>query len=158
MNRAVSAMLATTDPAADRRLNLLLGVSVLVAVGLLVFASVAIPNILSSASTTQAIRQGNELAACRAGFRSTIDDGTGRLHAARARLDRLTNEGLEALVLRDEGRIARIVRDLPPARDEVEARAADLESAHEHYGKLVELSRTNPEAFLELCNGGEPAP
>ena len=147
----MALILETSERGTDRRLNLLLAASFLTAVIVIIGSLVAGPKILTSASTTNAIRRGNELTACRAGYRVELDDASSRLQAARARLDGLTNEGLEASVRRDSTALAGIVPKLAPARADVVEEAARLEQATDRYRELVELSRTDPAEFLAGC-------
>lgn len=144
-------MLQTSEPASDRRLNLLLGASVATALAIILIAVVAIPKILANASTTEAIQRGNELTACRAGFRVEVDDAAARLQSARARLDALTNEGLEATARNDDAALLDLVPLLAPARQDVTDGAARLERVTDRYRELVDLSRTGQDRFLRIC-------
>lgn len=147
--------LSTSDPAADRRLNLLLAASIATALLMLVGGVIAVPKILSSASTTKAVARGNELTACRATARAEVDDAAARLQSARALLDTLTNQGLEAAARQDRAALRALVAELAPAREAVVAQAGQLDATTSHYKTVVALSRDDPTKFLNLCRSGD---
>jgi hypothetical protein len=149
-------LLETSDPANDRRLNALVAVSMITAVVVLLGALVFGPKILSNASTSKALERSSELSGCRAGYRVKIDDAVAHLQASKARLDTLTNRGLEASVRDDVSDLAEIVPLLGPARDEVQQYADELEVATELYSDRVTLSREDPGDFLKLCRSEAP--
>lgn len=147
-------MFGTSEPGNDRRLNVLLAVSVAVAVAMVVGAFIFGPRILRSASTSdaEAIQRGNELTACRAVFRVEVDDAVAHLTAAKADLDVLTNEGLEASARGDKAKLAGLIGQLEPARMRVERLAKEVDSTTDDYKRLVTLSRDDPDRFIDACH------
>lgn len=155
MNRLLEA----SEEGKDRRLNLLVLASFVTAVALIAFGLVAVPRILESASTTRAIDQQSDVAACRAAYRTVlVDDPMSQLQVARARLDERTNEGLEAVATGDEVALAALLDTLPSLRANVERTAAALEDGTAHYRDLVALSAADVDAFLTECTSEETAP
>jgi hypothetical protein len=149
-------LLETSPRANDRRLNALVVVSVFLAVAVVIGALVLGPKIRSTASTSKALERSSELAGCRAGYRVKIDDAVAHLQASKARLDTLTNRGLEASVREDVTELTAIIPLLAPARDEVERFAAELEDATDLYSVRLTLSREKPGDFLKLCRTEAP--
>lgn len=145
------SLLNTSSAASDRRLNLLLALSAIVAVCALIGAFVAIPKILSSADTTERIDRASAVQGCRALFRVEVDDANADLQASRAELDVLTNEGLEATARGDRAALAGIVGELMPAREAVTAAVVSLRATTDEYRRLVDLSREDEGAFLAEC-------
>lgn len=153
----------SSEPAHDRRLNALLLLSVGTALFVLVFAVIAVPKILASASTTAALEEQSTISGCRASYRvQLVDDPAALLAVARARLDERTNLGLE-LVARgdDEGLI--VLLDSSPTLAElragVERAAARIEHGTARYAELIALSTEKPDEFIDGCrrerqNGG----
>lgn len=149
-------LLETSREANDRRLNLLVLAAAIVAVAVLVLLSIAVPKILSSASTTKEIKQGNEITGCRAGYRAQVDDSSSRLQTSRARLDVATSEGLTAAVGDDDSALLAAIAKSGKARADVIADADDLARVTDRYAELVRLSRDHEENFLKLCRSESP--
>lgn len=145
-------MLQTSESAKDRRLNILLVVASLTAVATIIFALVAGPKILSSASTTRKIDEANEVTSCRATFRIDVDDATTELQRARAGLDRNTSEGFEILVVAGDREHARqVLGSAPILRKAVEYAEDELVDVTDRYRRLIALSRTDTKTFLGIC-------
>lgn len=139
-------------PKFDRRLNVLLTLSILLVVGILIFAFVAVPRILSTDSATTAIDKGNAVTSCRANYRtSLVDERTANLFIAKARLDEATNAGLEATVRGDDATLEAIVGSLADLRQRVDAAALALEHGITTYRDLVTQSGEDVDGFLAGC-------
>lgn len=136
----------------DRRLNIMLGISLVIAATLVVIAFVAVPKVLSSSSTVEAVKDGNEQASCRAQFRGQVDDATANLTAAKAELDVLTNRGLEASARQDHDTLTALLPQLEPARQKTVDLAERLKVATNRYQDLLKMSRTDPDQFIVLCH------
>jgi hypothetical protein len=146
-----AASIAFDDHRFDRRLNLVFAFVVLITVGLLVFAAIAVPSILTSANNTDSVKRGNDISACRAVARSTLDDLTGAVQNDRTEVELLTNVGLEASVKRDPVRLADVIAKSGPARDLLAADTKALSDATDKYVHLIKMSQQNPDGFLATC-------
>ncbi len=144
-------LLAAPPKTNDRRLNALLVAAVVTALGLGIFAVVAVPRILANASTTQALADSDRIGGCRASFRVDVDDASARLAVAKARLDEATNRGLEAVLRGDDAAALELADSLPGLRENVETSALRVEEVTDSYSAAVSLSRSDRDAFLELC-------
>lgn len=149
-------LLQTSRDAEDRRLNVLVIAAAIVAVAVLVLLSIAVPKILSSASATKQIKQGNDIAGCRAGYRAQVDDAASRLQTSRARLDVATSEGLTAVAGDDDAALLAAVSKSGLARAQVIADADNLATVTARYSDLVRSSRDHPERFLDTCRKDSP--
>lgn len=149
-------LLAAPDKVKDRRLNLLLLASFITAIGLILFAVIAVPRIVENANTTDAIARGDAIAGCRSLFRVDVDDAGARLQVARALLDERTNEGLEAVAVGDDQRLGELVGQFGALRENVQVAAAAVEASTAEFRSLIDLSRQNPDAFLDECERQDP--
>lgn len=137
----------------DRRLNVLLGAAIVTAVGMIVFALIAVPKIVDSSTTTNAIARSSEIGGCRSTYRVEVDEAVAGVLVAKSRLDEATNAGLEAAITDDDALLAELVGTLPGLREVLEVNVTELERATAAYHDAVELSIADPDAFLEACNG-----
>lgn len=149
-------MLRPSPHPSDRRLNVLLAVAAVVAAAVLVLLLIAVPKILSSATSTNEIKRGNDIAGCRAGYRAQVDDAASRLQTSRARLDVATSEGLAAAVGDDDAALVAAVSKSGKARADVISDAAALADVTDRYSDLVRLSRDHTDRFLHLCRTESP--
>jgi hypothetical protein len=149
-------LLDTSERNKDRRLNLLVLGSFLTAAALIVFAIVAIPKIVSSASTTAALDRNTAVAGCRAGYRTQlVDTPQARLLIAKAHVDARTNDGLEAIARGDDAHLTELLTETPTLADlrtELDAAAVAVQNGVDRYVRLVALSQTDQAAFLDGCH------
>lgn len=137
----------------DRRLNILLGLSAVVLVGILAFATLAVPAILSTDSTTEALDDQSDLQGCRATYRAElVDERMAVLFIAKARLDEATNLGLEAVVRDDDETLQEAASRFLALREGVDRAALSLEQGIESYRNLVTQSTEHPDQFLVGCD------
>lgn len=122
-----------TDAALD---GILVVVAVLV-LGSAVMLVVALPRIFDTSSNTDAVLQGNEMAACRSLLAYDVN-------TAKAELDILFAEGLNAAVADDDATVADLAAQIPE-------RAAAVRSALSAQRDGNTLSRDEPEQFLQQC-------
>jgi hypothetical protein len=115
----------------------LLAITVITTVIMLLVALVAIPRILETSEDTDAIRQGNALAACRAIY-------TDRLDNAKYRVQDLFLQGLVAATQDDDVRVLAIVDEVQEARTLVAQRTDERTVA-------AARSAEEPERFLRDC-------
>lgn len=148
-----SALIESPPAVNDRRLNVLLGAAIVTAVGMIVFALIAVPKIVDSSRTTDAIARSSDIGGCRSTYRVQVDQGVAGVLVAKSRLDEATNAGLEYAITDDDERLVEIVGSLPGLRAELEKRVTALERAVESYDAAVDLSIADPERFLAECNG-----
>ena len=122
----------------DRALNGVLAVVAVLTAGSLIMLMVALPAIFSSRNNTNAVLQGNEMAACRSLLAYDVN-------SSKAELDVLFGDGLRAAVLDQDEEVEALAGLIPAATAKVRA-ALELQRAGN------ELSRDNPEAFLLQCS------
>lgn len=105
-------------------------------------------------ATAETLRSA-EIAACRSEQRvQIIDRANDALEATRVTRDDLLVAGLVAVVTDDDELLDELVRRVEDARGSTAAALAAKEQATEHYAAVVELSRTDPDAFLQACRNG----
>jgi len=128
-----------TSKRTDAALNgILMFVAVLV-LGSAVMLVVALPRIFDTSSNTDAVLEGNQMAACRSLLAYDVN-------TAKAELDILFGLGLRAAVIEDDATTEQLAEQVPVLADAVHA-------ALEAQRLGNELSRDDPEAFLEQCEG-----
>ena len=126
-----------TGDRTDRALNgMLLFIAVLTA-GSVIMLFIAVPAIFSSKNNTNAVLQGNEMAACRSLLAYDVN-------SSKAELDVLFGDGLRAAVLDQDDEVERLAADITDASQKLRA-ALEAQRAGN------ELSRDDPEAFLAEC-------
>jgi hypothetical protein len=142
--------------------TLIAWMTAVVTVAILVIAVMYWPQVLGR---TNEIQQNSDLAACRSQANATVTDARTEFDVARATRDTaathltvLTNEGLVAAVTNDDATFARVLGELPAARQAVTDaeqvvvdRTANLRDVTARYHDLVVLSRQDPAAFLRHC-------
>lgn len=111
-------------------------VVLLMGIGLAVFVG---PAVYSTRNNTDQVRRGNEMAACRSLLAYEVN-------TAKAELDILFAEGLQAVVAEDDAATAELAEQIPGR-----AKAVRLALESQRVGN--ELSRDEPEAFLAQCEG-----
>ena len=121
----------------DVVLNWVLAMVAVLVLGSAVMLVVALPAIFSARNNTDEVRRGNEMAACRALLAYDVN-------SAKADLDIVFALGLQAAVADDDVSL-RQQADLIPERAKV------LRDALEAQRVGNELSRDDPDAFLEEC-------
>lgn len=122
----------------DRALNGVLAVVAVLTAGSVIMLMVALPAIFSSRNNTNAVLQGNEMAACRSLLAYDVN-------SSKAELDVLFGDGLRAAVLDRDGEVEALAERIPAA-------SRKLRAALEAQRVGNELSRDNPEAFLLQCS------
>lgn len=152
----MSALLPSSDSHSDKRLNALLIVAVLMSMFALVVALVAVPRILSTGDTAEALRASSDIAGCRASYRvQLVDDPSAVLQVASARLSQRTNEGLEAVARGDDELLLAIITTSPTLaelRAAVEKAARVVEAGTARYSELIGLSNDDPARFVRDCH------
>jgi hypothetical protein len=133
-----------------RRQNRLLS-AVLVLAAVSVAATVIIiifglPKIFASANNSQAVKRGSDLQACRSTYASQVTDAT-------TQANDLVLRGLAAVGRGDEAGLALLVEDPPgPAVSPIDTARALVVKRNDAYLEAVQLSRSDPDAFLRSCD------
>lgn len=128
-----------TDPDTRRRwlsLALLLVIAVIAA---LTFRYAG-----DAASTTSALEESDKLAACRASHRVEVDD-------AQAHASVLFLRALVAATTDDDELLADLLTPSAAGVSKIDEAIDAIETASSSYAGAVELSRTDPDAFLAAC-------
>lgn len=139
-----------TRSAADRTINGVLAVVAVLTAGSVIMLVIALPAIFSSRNNSDAVRQGNELAACRSEYRADIDDANTALAVANSRLVTLLPEGIAA-AMDDPAGLVPVLDAATSARAEVDVALVELRAATDRYRVAVSESRADPEGFLAEC-------
>lgn len=147
----MSTVNSTRSGRVDKRLNILLIVTTAVTILTLCLLVITTPRIFSSASNSEEVKKGNEIAACRSHWRSYVDDAIGDVLAKKTELDVLTNEGLEASVSGDRAALLENTLKAPEKRDAVILAVNNLTTAIDDYRIAIEKSIDDPQAFVAEC-------
>lgn len=148
-------------PHGDRRITILLILSGVV-IALMI---VGTPFVISTANTTQEVRDASDLNACRSEASSKVTDARTAFDIARSERDTaatelglLTNAGLQAAVAGDDASLLTLTSKLPAARAQVHAKEEVVVDATHRlldvsagYVDAVRLSREDPDLFLQQC-------
>jgi hypothetical protein len=141
----------------ERRDITLNGILIFVAVltaGSLIMLIIALPAIFSSRNNSDAVRRGNELAACRSEFNAEVASAQDAVEDARAERDNLVIYGLAATATGDDDALTQLVEQTPAAVEAIERARAVKTQAVEAYAAAVRKSRDEPAEFLAECEGG----
>ena len=121
----------------------LAAISVLATVVIIIFG---LPKIFASADNSQAVKRGSDLQACRSTYASQVTDAT-------TGANDLILRGLAAVGRGDEAELALLVTDPPgPQQSPIDEARALVRVRNLAYLEAVQLSRSDPDAFLEACN------
>lgn len=119
----------------DRRVNaILVGVAVLV-IGVALFALVAIPTIQQNSSSTEAVRSGTDLQACRSVAFTSVTDASTELQIAEGSL-------VATLVAKADPQVAVAA---------LQAAISAAKKSTETYKAAVEKSQSDPRGFAADC-------
>lgn len=152
-------MMMATSPQFDRRLNIVLGISVTLMFGVALFAMVAIPAILSSNDNSGQLRRSAEISACRSVLSADVTDARSQLDSDRTNLEILTSEGLSASVNRDGARLSQLVAESAVVLESLDTDKARLRAANDLFVQQTRLSQTDEGAFLRVCRSvAQPDP
>lgn len=151
----------TVNHGFDRRVTWVLFLSGVV-VALLALGT---PAVINASSTADEVARNDRLDACRAAYGAAVTDARTEFDIARSardtaatELDVLTNLGWQAIFTDDGPTGQQVLSELPNARDlvregeqHVAAATAALSEAATTYVAQVDISRTDPDGFLETC-------
>lgn len=136
-------------PHQKRQNRLLTAVLVLAAVSVMATAVIIVfglPRIFASASNSQAVRRGSDLQACRSTYASQVTDAT-------TAANDLVLRGLAAVGRGDDDELALLVTDPPGATESpIDTARALVRERNAAYLEAVQLSRSDPDAFLAACD------
>lgn len=133
------------SPFATRVLGWATLTAVLVMLGFAVFL---IPDI---ASNTDASRRTDDLASCRAQYRSAVDDANVVLLDAFGDVQTGIANGVVAAIRQDPTTLALVAADLDAAEERKQEAVAGMVAASDAYRQAVDLSQTDPDLFLDQC-------
>jgi hypothetical protein len=105
----------------------------------------------SISSDTTASRRTDDLASCRAQFRSDIDDATVHLFDTYGDVQTGISRAVVASIRQDPTTLALIAADLELAERAKDEAVVALIEASDRYEAAVDLSRLDPSAFLSQC-------
>lgn len=123
----------------DRRLNVMLAISTLIAIALVVGGLLAIPAIFAGRDNSDRVAQSEAISSCRAVYSSTVSDLNSQL-----------------TVLNIQGQIANALHDTPQLTkliDTAEQKVKAEKIAARIFLRQVRLSKEHPEQFLKECQG-----
>lgn len=133
-----------------RLLRVVLALAAISTLATVVIVLFGLPKIFSSADNSAAVKRGSDLQACRSAYASQVTDAT-------TAANDLVLRGLAAVGRSDEAELRLLVTDPPGANgapiDDARALVVERNNA---YLDAVQLSRDDPDAFLEACAELEP--
>lgn len=138
----------------DRRLFWLLILSVLTLAGAALVTIIAVPKILNTDSSTDAIRHGNDLTSCRAQFSAAVTEAQTVLFVDKSRLDVLTNQGLRAAIQHDDAALQQVIEQSPQLEQAVVDDGVMVQQRTQEYRAAVQQAKDDPDGFVRQCNGG----
>lgn len=134
-------------PHRDWRLNVVIGLSVLV----VAFLAVGTPAVIQSSNTTRQIQRSNDLQACRSIANAAVTEARTLLDERGADNDVLINRFVDAVLTKDTETLAEIRQQTPEIRDSLIEAAKNLRSKTDLYNAAVQLSSDHPGQFLNQC-------
>lgn len=143
-----------TDAPSDRGVNLLLVAVLVVTLGTLLIAAVALPNILGQGSTLRAQVRSDEITACRSAHRANIDQAESVSKDAESR--RLDAFAAVILAAAEDSDLAEATSLLRSTSLEAASARADVRDAVDAYDDAVAASSEDPDAFLVACQTDPP--
>lgn len=134
----------------DMATKIMLGITLLLVATTMLLAGLTIPDIVSN---TESGRRTDDIAGCRAEYRADVDDATVILFDAYGDVQSGLSEAVIASIRQDPTTLALVAAELAAA-EKAKAQSVDaLFVANDTYRAAVELSQTDPQAFLDECHG-----
>lgn len=143
MTRRVEEWLES--PAATRLLGWLTLILVATVAGL---AALTVPDIRSD---TSASRRTDDLASCRAQYRTAFDDATVVVFDTYGAVQDAIGSASVAAIRQDPTTLALIAAEIEGSIQDRQAAISDLLEASDIYNEAVDLSQSDPDAFLSQC-------
>lgn len=163
---ALESILEAPDPVVDRRINLLVVVSVLVMLFMVTVTTISLVRNWGVPDNTGAIERSADIQGCRSLLNSqtvgesdtALNVADKQLSRARAELDLVETDLLEAAAFGDQEALAGIAElfdqrqgDVVDAIERQEAAERAHLDARREYNDLVRLSNDDPDEFLRVC-------
>lgn len=144
-----------TSRKVDRRLNILLTCSLVLVVGVALFAMFALPAILNSSSNSDQLNRSNDLNSCRSELSADVTNARTALDDARTDLELQSNIGLQGVAEKDTAKLQDAIAQSVLIRKRIDETRAHLLQANQTFQVGITESRQHPDDFLRKCKAND---